>query len=201
MTHRAIPAAIAALMASVTTACVSVLPEQPRPEAVYQLAEAETRTEIESLVVVREPDAPRLLASRSIVSQSADGGLRVVPGVAWADRLTRMLQVALIDSISPSGAGMALDDSAGVSGQYELHWRVTDFALKGSEGVCTVQLTLLDGASREPVAQTRASAQAAVSGEGNQARARALAAAGSGCAQQAAEFLQTSAVPATPEDH
>ena len=38
--------------------CVSVLPEQPKPEAVYRLPDPQTRVELET------PKAPRLIKSK-----------------------------------------------------------------------------------------------------------------------------------------
>ena len=118
--------------------CVSVLPEQPKPEAVYRLPDPQTRVELETNVVIREPDAPRLLAVRKITSQGPDGGFKVLPGVAWADRATRMFQVTLLDAFSTSGNGLAVDDVTGVSGTYEVYWRVSQFSLDGGEEVIRV---------------------------------------------------------------
>lgn len=202
MTGRAVSIAGCAICAALLPACVSVLPEQPRPEAVYQLALPGSQIPIATNVVIREPDAPRLFANRSIVAEGAGGGLRVVAGIAWADRATRMLQVTLLDAISSAGEGVAIDDTAGVSGAYELYWRVLDFTLKGDEGVCSVQLTLMDGRSRDPVAQGVASANVRAITSDKPARAQALAQAGRDCAIDAAEFIAGNAVerPVTPAD-
>lgn len=191
--------AIAILMAA--GGCVSVLPEQPKPEAVYRLAEPQALAELRAHVVIREPDAPRLFASRTITSQSPDGGLKVVSGVAWADRATRMFQVTLLDAFKGDGPGLAVDDVTGVSGDYELYWRVSEFSLKGTEGVCELQLTLLDGRSRVPVAQQSVAARAQASAKGDLARARALSDAGRLCVEKAAGFIAERAVAAeTDED-
>lgn len=176
------------------SACVSVLPEQPKPEAVYSLPEPETRASLATNVVIREPDAPRLFAGRTVTSQAPDGGLKVVPGVAWADRATRMFQTTLLEAFSHDGQGLAVDDVTGVSGQYELYWRVSKFTLDGTEGVCGLQLTLLDGRSREPVAQNSLEARSPASGKGDLARARALADAGRQCVEEAAQLIAGKAV-------
>jgi cholesterol transport system auxiliary component len=177
--------------------CVSVLPEQPEPRAVYQLPDPQTAAELQTNVVIREPDASRLFASRKITSQSEDGGFKVVPEVAWAERATRMFQTALLDAFSTSSTGLAVDDVTGVSGEYELYWRVTQFSLRGNEGVCQLQLTLLDGRSREPVAQQTLSASAEAPGRGDLERARALADAGRLCVEKAAVFIAEKAIDRT----
>ena len=187
----------AALMA--LSACVSVLPEQARPEAVFTLGTPETQRPLAATVIIREPDAPRLFASRSIAAEGADDGLRVVPGIAWADRSTRMLQVTMVESFSSEGGGLAVDDATGVSGAYELYWRVTDFTLKGDEGHCALSLTLLDGRSREPVEQASVTSTTASTGKGPVPRAQALAAAGRACVAKGADFVAAHALaPAEP---
>ena len=174
--------------------CVSVLPEQPRPQAVYTIPTPQTLASLESNVVIREPDSPRLFGARMITSRASDGGLQVVQNVAWAERATRMFQVALIDAFASDGPGLAVDNVTGVSGQYELYWRVSDFSLQGSVGNCTLQLTLLDGRSREPIAQESVSATSTAGGENELARARALADAGRQCVELAAGFVADRAV-------
>ncbi|MEM5517731.1 ABC-type transport auxiliary lipoprotein family protein [Henriciella sp. AS95] len=171
------------------SACVSVLPEQPKPKALYQIGGPESQVSLSHHVVIREPDAPRLFASRNIAVKGPNDGLRIIEGVAWADRMTRLMQVAMIDAFSTDGKGIAVDDAAGVSGAAELYWRVPDLTLEGNEGVCELQLTLLDGRSREPLAQTTVRGRASASGEKAQARARALADAGQACIAKGAEFI------------
>ena len=163
------------------TGCLSVLPEQPTPQAVYRMADPVEQVAIPATLVVREPDAPRLLASRRIASQGPQGGYQIISGVAWADRATRLLQVTMIDSFSAGGAGLAVDDATGVSGTYELYWRLLDFNLDGGEGVCRMSLTLMDGGSREPIAQHTVSARVRSTATGAPARARALAETGRDC--------------------
>ncbi|WP_300381538.1 ABC-type transport auxiliary lipoprotein family protein [Henriciella sp.] len=166
--------------------CVSVLPEQPKPQAVYRLAEPERQVPVAATLVVREPDAPRLLSSRNIASEGPQGGYQIVPGVAWADRATRLFQVTMIDSFSAGGSGFAVDNGTGISGDYELYWRLHDFNLQGSEGVCRLSLTLMDGSNRKPIAQYSASARVGASGTGPLARARALAETGRDCVAEGA---------------
>lgn len=194
MIRPTLSAIVLSLSGLTLSGCVSVLPEQPRPEAVFQIGVPQSQRPLNATVVVREPDAPRLFASRAIAAEGGDGGLRVVPGIAWADRATRMLQVTMVDSFSADGDGLAVDDATGVSGHYELYWRVTDFSLKGNDGYCEAQLTLMDGRSREPVEKGTVSAR--VSGSGSQpvARAKALAAAGRDCVAKGADFVADHAV-------
>jgi cholesterol transport system auxiliary component len=188
------PIGLAATGALLTTACVSVLPEQPKPLAVYELPAPQTKSRLQANVVIREPDAPRLFASRQVTSQGPDGGLKIVPDVAWADRATRMFQVNLLQAFDENAPGLAVDDVTGVSGAYELYWRVSRFTLDSGEGVCTLQLTLLDGRSREPVSQDTVTARSPTTARGELPRARALADAGRQCVEQAAGLIADKAV-------
>lgn len=191
---------MAAVSMCALSACVNVLPEEPRPEAVFRLADAETTIAAPALLVVREPEAPRLFAGRQIAAEGENEGLRVVRGIAWADRATLLFQVSLVDSFDESGAGYAVDDAAGISGDYELYWRITDFSLKRDEGVCRLRLTLMDGASRTPVAQGNATGRVMAEGAGPQARARALSRAGRACVSEAAQFVAGEMEPVADAD-
>lgn len=181
-------------------ACVSVLPEQPRPEAVYRFAEPAGNLSLPSVLIVREPEASRLVAGRQIAAEGTNAGLKVVRGIAWTDRATRLFQLAMTDSFTGDGSGYAIDDTAGVSGEYELYWRITDFTLKENSGTCSLRLTLLDGGSRSPVLQWTTEASASASGTGAPARASALAEAGQACVAKAAERI-SSELSARAQDH
>lgn len=171
-------------------ACVSVLPEQPTPEAVFRFAQPAEQRPMPAVLVVREPEASRLLAGRQIAVEGANSGLKVLRGVAWADRATRQFQVAMTDSFS-GGDGYAMDDSAGISGDYELFWRVVDFTLKGQTGICSLRLTLLEGGSRTPLAQWGTQATSTADGNDAQSRAQALAEAGDLCVAKASERVSS----------
>ncbi|MEE2877413.1 MAG: hypothetical protein VX593_00285 [Pseudomonadota bacterium] len=178
-------ALIASAVAAVS-ACVSVLPEQPKPDAVYRLDAPSGDISLDAVLIVREPEASRLIAGRHLVSEAANSGLQVVKGVAWMDRVTRLLQTNLVDSFNGSGAGYAIDDSAGVSGDYELHWRVADLTVQGLTARCHLKLTLLDGSSRLPVAQWSEEASLVASGNSAAARIQGLARAAETCVNDAA---------------
>ncbi|MEQ9314266.1 MAG: ABC-type transport auxiliary lipoprotein family protein [Henriciella sp.] len=175
--------------AAALSACVSVLPEQPKPKALFDVENAHGSIPLAANVVIREPDAPRLFASRNMTSTGANGGYQVVPGISWVDRSTRLLQITMIDSFSTTGAGLAVDDAAGVSTALELYWRVTELTLSGNEGVCALQLTLLDGRTRAPLAQTAVSSRSVATGKAAQERAKALSAAARECVAQGAQFV------------
>lgn len=191
MTRSVFKAALAASIgAAALSACVNVLPEPPKPDAVYRFNAPTSTYSMPATLIVREPDAPRLIAGRQLVSEGTNAGLRVVRGVEWVDRVTRLFQVTLVDSFDSTGGGYAVDDTSGISGDYELYWRVTDFTLKGSEAVCALRLTLMTGGTRMPVAQwtTQVSGDASA-GKKSGARTLALAETGEACVSEAARSI------------
>ena len=173
--------------------CLSVLPEPDAPGALYRIGAVEASAPLASHVIIREPEAPRLFAGRDMVIEGGDGGLRLVAGAEWAGRYTRLVQLALIDALA-GGEGMALDAASGARGDYELSWRVADIAVSGSRARCELDLTLLDGRDRSPVASAKVSGEGALSGTAPGDRARALSAASRACVAEAGAFIAQNAV-------
>ncbi len=180
-------------------ACVSVLPEPDTADALYRISPAPMSATLTSRVVIREPEAPRLFAGNAIASEAADGSLRLIPRVEWADAATRMLQIALLDSLGTGAEdeGIALAASAGLRGDFELAWRVANFVVAGRQAHCQLELTLLDGRSRDVISRMRVTAQAEASGDGSRQRAQALAAAGQSCVRKAADYVAATAIPSS----
>ena len=93
-------------------ACVSVLPEPKVPQGLYRFAPVETVYDLDASVIIREPEASRLVAGRAIAAEDSAGALRLVPNVEWTDSSTRLMQMAMLDALEGQGAGRAvpLDD-------------------------------------------------------------------------------------------
>lgn len=178
---------IASLVA--LTACVSVLPEQKTPDALYRFGPMDAVHEVSASIMVREPDASRLFSGRSIAAEGDDGGLRLVNGVEWADNATRMMQTALVDSLSGQGDDVAVTSTMGAPTDYEIAWRVSDFTLLGETARCRVEATLLDGRSRSVLDQTLVETSAIAATDRNSDRAKALTEAGRACVGDVAAFI------------
>ena len=103
------------LAACSLAACVSVLPEPKVPEGLYRFAPMETVYDLEDSVIVREPDASRLVAGRAIASEDSSGALRLVPNVEWTDSSTRLMQMAMLDALQGQGAGKAIAPETGAA--------------------------------------------------------------------------------------
>jgi len=193
---RSISIAFASL---VLTACVSVLPEPKAPEGLYRFGAMTETYPVEAVVAVREPEASRLFGNRVIASEDNAGALRLVRGVEWSDNATRLMQVAMLDALDDSGAGVAVALEAGAGADYELVWRVDDFTLAGTKARCGLEATLVRANTREVVAQTRATSTAEAAASSNASRALALAEAGRACVAEVAGFVSEKAVATDPD--
>ncbi|HAO37073.1 MAG TPA: hypothetical protein DHV57_01870, partial [Hyphomonas sp.] len=110
------------LAACSLAACVSVLPEPKVPQGLYRFAPMETTYDLDASVLIREPDASRLVAGRAIAAEDSSGALRLVPNVEWTDSSTRLMQMAMLDALQGQGAGKAIAPETGASAPYELSW-------------------------------------------------------------------------------
>jgi len=186
------------IVAASLAACVSILPEKKAPEALYRFGPMESMHALDASIVIREPEASRLVGGRAIAAEDRDGALRLVKGVEWTDSATRMMQVALLDTLGGSDAGIAVASDTGAPTDYELAWRISDFTLSGTTARCRIEATLLEGRSRKVLAQTNVSTTAIALDSGNAARAKALTDAGRACVSDVAAFVAEKSVVAKP---
>lgn len=172
--------------------CLSVLPEPATPDALYRVEAAQKFDGLSEHLIVREPEAPRLIAGQGMVSEGADGGLRLVPSVEWSGSATRQIQLAMIDSFQVGDAGNALLPEMGVSARFELGSQLKTLSLRGNTARCVMTLSLVTTSDRQLVALTEVSASKTADSDRNRDRATALREAASDCAAQAAQFAVSS---------
>ena len=101
-------AVVLMIVAACLAACVSILPEKKAPEALYRFGPMESMHALDASIVIREPEASRLVGGRAIAAEDSDGALRLVKDVEWTDSVTRMMQVALLDTLGGSDGGIPL---------------------------------------------------------------------------------------------
>ncbi|NQY39704.1 MAG: membrane integrity-associated transporter subunit PqiC [Henriciella sp.] len=170
------------------TACVSVLPEPEAPEALYRV-EAETLySGLQEDLIVREPEAPRLISGQNMISEGLDGGLRLVRGVEWSGPSTRQIQLAMVNSFEIGEAGHAVLPELGVLAPFELASQLKVLRLRGDSGTCEMTVSLISTRDRSLVARTEITARQEAESGSARDRAGALRAAASNCAAQATEF-------------
>ena len=173
------------------SACVSVLPKPVVPDALYRLgpAPALQNASVDRLVLVREPEAPRILAGSEIAVRDGQGAIRLMKGAEWADRLPRMFQMTLLDHLGTDGRGFALLPEAGVRADMELSWRLSEFALQERTALAQAELVLLDGKTRVPLKKLTVKSTKQASSDAPGARAEALSEAGRDIISQAGQFI------------
>ncbi|MEL6663098.1 MAG: ABC-type transport auxiliary lipoprotein family protein [Pseudomonadota bacterium] len=179
----------ALVLAASATACVSVLPAQEVPKALFRLDPITPVDGLTTNVVVREPTSTRVFGGQGMVVEGADDGLRLIGGVEWAGRLTRLMQVGLVDALSGGEDAIAVTELSGAPGGREVVWRISDMTIMGDQAVCALDITILDGRTREPIADGDVRREEPVRGTNAPARAQALSAVGTACVEAAAEFI------------
>lgn len=173
----------------ILSSCVSVLPEPEVPTGLYRLGDIPAIADLQTDLIVREPEGGRVFGGRAIATEGEDGALRLVRGVEWAEPASRMLQIGLLDAFSANGAGLAVEKGAGARGDLELAWRMSDFTLSGTDARCELELTLLNGKTREALLQRRVETHATAVSEKTPDRASAMVEAARACVREAAEVI------------
>ncbi len=185
------------------SACVSVLPEASVPEALYRIPAPDTLVRLDRDVLIREPDAARVLAGRAIASEDEDGALRLVAEAEWADRATRLMQFALVESFDPDAPGRALGVRDPGAPVLELDWRLLDFHLGPGAAECRLAVSLFDTGRRTLTARTEIAVSMPFTGNRIGDRMDAMRNAATGCVGATAAFIAgavTNAAGESPPD-
>lgn len=177
-----------ALLSAALTACVSVLPEPDVPDALFKVEANTTHPGLSQNLLVREPEAARLIAGQGMVSERSDGGLRLIAGAEWAGPATRQIQFAMIDSFSADADGHAVAPEIGAMAPYELASRIGDLKLNGERATCRLLVSIIRTDDRSLLARTEIEANSTARSRSSADRALALRAAASDCAAQASLF-------------
>lgn len=167
-------------------ACVSVLPEPEAPRGLYSIAPASAKVALPENVIVREFEAPELIGGTAMIAEASDGARRLVRSVEWSGRLTREMQMALIDSFETDASGTALLPELGVSARYRVIGRVQTLLLQGDAAECVATVSVADGSARGLVGQTTVRSGAIALRDRARDRAMALRQAAEGCVAQLA---------------
>lgn len=154
------------------SACVSVLPDPPKPDAVFALDTLATRSgpALGTIVAVRRPDGPRLLTGANIVVRQTNGGQSVLGEAQWSDSLDTLLQYALIDALNLKTVddGLAVAPRSGARADALVQWRIQDFVIEEEAARADAVLTVLDGADRTPRGATRLSCREPIGPNGSE---------------------------------
>ena len=182
------PLHLAARLAVIMTAglavglagCVNILPKPNVPLALIELPAERAKapsTPLRADVNVLPPEAGRAYSGVDIAVR-AEQELVYLADVRWADAAPRLLQGAVIESLSKAGGpGQVAPSQLGARVDYELRWRVIDLST-GYEVApvkVDVEASLVDARTRRIVAQQRFSTTGIPTSRKPRDRAAALA--------------------------
>jgi cholesterol transport system auxiliary component len=130
-------------------------------------------------VMIAPPVAVKTIDTEEILVKSANGRVAYYSGVAWGDRLPRLFQARLVETLANSGAFRAvLTNQDRVSGDISLAIEIRDFEVEtfanGSEAVVDVYVKLVDDRNNAVVTTKRFQARKPAIGEDPSAGIRAL---------------------------
>jgi ABC-type uncharacterized transport system auxiliary subunit len=204
MKTRILPALVLPLALSLTLGgCFSVLPEPQIPSALIALPADRAQAPADPLradVAVYPPDSTRAFAGVDIAVRT-DQEMVYLADVRWVDSAPRLLQNAVVDSLSKAGGGgRAVTAQLAAQVDYEVRWRIVDLSASRDTGPVRVEVavSLLDSMTRRMLAQETFTATGTPGDRAPRARAAALALAAQSVADQVAAFVARSAPPKSP---
>ena len=173
----------------VLSACVSVLPEQEVAEALYRIDAPQATRVLPASVIIREPESPRIFGGQAMVVEDATGAVRLVPTVEWADPVTRMVQLALVESFAATAQASAVLPETGASAPYEVSVRLQSLGIERGQAVCRLSGVLMATRSRALLAQEKIETEAEIVGETPADKALALKLAAEACVSGLSDFV------------
>lgn len=191
---------IASLGFLTSAGCLSVLPSPEVPKALISLPADRAdgpATSLVSDVTIYPPDASRAFAGSDIAVRSGEE-LVFLGDVRWADAAPRLLQGAVMDSLSKaSGPGRILSAQQGGVTDYDLRWRIIELSVARGTGAVRVEVeaSVVDSSTRRVIAQERFSADERPRGAGSRERAAALAISSQAVCDLVADFVARTALP------
>ncbi len=130
-------------------------------------------------LMISPPVAVKTIDTEEILVKGANGRVAYYPGVAWGDRLPRLFQARLVESLANSGAFRAvLTNQDRVSGDLSLAIEIRDFQVEAAPGsaeaVVDVYVKLVDERNNAVVTTKRFQARQQAAGQDPGAGIQAL---------------------------
>ncbi len=121
-------------------------------------------------IMIAPPVAVKTIDTEEILVKGANGRVAYYSGVAWGDRLPRLFQARLVETLANSGAFRAvLTNQDRVSGDVSLAIEIRNFEVEtapgGGEAVVDVYVKLVDDRNNAVMTTKRFQARKAVPGE------------------------------------
>jgi cholesterol transport system auxiliary component len=161
--------ALVGLLALGLGACASIIPKTP--DTIYDLAApqrinspAGTRLQI----LVPEPGALKSLDTERIAARPTDIEYAYLPGAVWSDRLPKLLQTRLMETLQNTGRVKAV----GVPGQgllidYQIVMDVRAFEISDGDAIASFSVKLMNDRNGRVRGTRIVEARAPVSGSAN----------------------------------
>ena len=149
--------------------CASILPKTP--DAIYDLSAPEivnTRSGTRLQILVPEPSALKSLDTDRIAARPSEVEYAYLGGAVWSDRLPRLLQTKLMETLQNTGRVKAV----GVPGQgllidYQIVMDVRSFEISDGEAIVSLSVKLMNDRNGRVRATRIVETRAQVSGSGN----------------------------------
>lgn len=126
---------------AVGAACVAISSCAQAPRETFDLSGAagveRWRFNVKSALAVSEPKAAAPIDSDRIVVRAADGGVAVLPGAQWSDRLPRLAQGRLVSVIRRQGLSAAFP---GAVVDAQLSSDLRRFEIDAARGAAVVEI-------------------------------------------------------------
>jgi cholesterol transport system auxiliary component len=127
-------------------ACASILPKTP--DAIYDLTAPEnvtTRAGTRTQILVPEPSALKSLDTERIAARPSNNELAYLPSAAWSDRLPRLLQTRLMETLQNTGrVGAVAVPGQGLLIDYQVIMDVRAFEVAHEEAVVSIHVKLMN---------------------------------------------------------
>lgn len=127
-------------------ACASILPKTP--DAIYDLTAPDnikTRAGTRTQILVPEPNALKSLDTERIAARPSDIEYAYLPRAVWSDRLPRLLQNRLMETLQNTGRVKAVSvPGQGLLIDYQVIMDVRSFEIAGSEAVVSIGVKLMN---------------------------------------------------------
>ncbi len=130
-------------------------------------------------LTINTPNAIKTIDTDEILVKGKNGRVAYYPGVAWGDRLPRLFQARLVETLANSGAFRAvLTNQDRVTGDRSLSIEIRDFEVEtspsGYEAVIDIYAKLVDERNSAVITTKRFQARKSAAGEDPAAGIHAL---------------------------
>ena len=160
---------IAGLLVLGLGACASIIPKTP--DTIFDLSAPQRINSVSGTplqILVPEPAALKSLDTERIAARPSDIEYAYLPGAVWSDRLPRLLQTRLMETLQNTGRVKAV----GVPGQglmidYQIVMDVRSFEISGNDAVASFSVKLMNDRNGRVRATRIVEARAPITGSAN----------------------------------